>query len=248
MTKASRNDTKKYYQKVKKKNTVYVWNMNYPTIITRESIDKAYNDWYSCKKGNVGKYDRAYYDAKLQEGKGKPGSDCSGMDFGLSGYDTTAQGYYNRCSVRGNIECIPINDIVLLFKGTSPDNITHTGTYYGNGLCVHMKSSRENCVQESVDNHKWTFWGMPDFIDYGTDFNPGKPVLTRELVKGSRGVDVKFLQTLLNDIGYACGDVDGIFGKYTLSAVKRFQTDRKLESDGIVGKRTAKKLGFKWEG
>ena len=93
MTKTSKDNAKSYYQKVKKKGTIYVWGMNYPTIITKESIEKAYRD------NGTEKYNKSYYTNKLNEGKGKPGSDCSGMHYGLSGYDTTAQGYYKRCEM-----------------------------------------------------------------------------------------------------------------------------------------------------
>ena len=75
-----------------------------------------------------------------------------------------------------------------------------------------------------------------------------KPVLTRELLNACIGVDVKFLQTLLRSKGYDCGKVDGDFGGKTEKAVLKFQNDNRLTVDGIVGKNTAKKLGFKWGG
>lgn len=55
---------------------------------------------------------------------------------------------------------------------------------------------------------------------------------------GSRGTDVKVLQTKLNLIS------DGIFGPLTEEAVKEFQKSRGLKADGIVGKDTWNKLGF----
>lgn len=47
---------------------------------------------------------------------------------------------------------------------------------------------------------------------------------------GSKGNDVKTLQTLLNEKGYNCGKVDGIFGKNTENAVKQFQKDKDRKS------------------
>lgn len=60
------------------------------------------------------------------------------------------------------------------------------------------------------------------------------------LKQGSEGAAVKTLQTYLIKLGYSCGSagVDGDFGKDTLAAVKKFQTDKKLEVDGIVGEKT----------
>ena len=43
-----------------------------------------------------------------------------------------------------------------------------------------------------------------------------------DLQKGSRGQEVKLLQTLLNQLGYSVGKVDGIFGIKTENAVIQF--------------------------
>jgi N-acetylmuramoyl-L-alanine amidase len=56
------------------------------------------------------------------------------------------------------------------------------------------------------------------------------------LRKGSRGNDVKMLQTALNLI------TDGIFGDLTEEAVKDFQRVNGLQVDGIVGSDTWEKL------
>lgn len=239
MTKRTpQQEAKKCYEEVKKRGTIYVWGMNYDTIISKESIDKAYEDNHSST------YNRAYYDNKLKEGKGKPGADCSGMHYKLSGYDTTAQGYYKRCERKGTFDLLPITDLVVLFKGSSTSNIKHTGIYLGNGMCIHMKSSASNCVYESVNNHGWTHWGYADFIDYSTQLKDNPSIITRNLRTNCKGVDVKLLQKTLNSLKYNCGEVDGIFGKNTNAAVKKFQKDNKLDVDGIVGKNTCKKLGF----
>ena len=55
------------------------------------------------------------------------------------------------------------------------------------------------------------------------------------LKKGSKGVEVKELQTHLNLLGYNCGTPDGIFGKHTESAVKNFQKAYGLIVDGKFG-------------
>jgi len=62
------------------------------------------------------------------------------------------------------------------------------------------------------------------------------------LRKGSRGNDVKTLQTLLNENGYSL-TVDGIFGSQTDSAVRDYQACKGLVVDGIVGPKTWDKLG-----
>lgn len=67
---------------------------------------------------------------------------------------------------------------------------------------------------------------------------PLKPVYERILKKGSVGNGVFALQKKLNDLGYDCGNPDGIFGKDTQAAVRSFQKDHKLTVDGVVGPKT----------
>jgi hypothetical protein len=237
----TQKEAKAYYEEVRHSGTIYVWGFNYNTIIDKDSIDKAYRDYHSAT------YDRAYYDKKLKEGFGKPGSDCSGQHYLLSGYDTTAQGYFDKCPERGTIDTLPLHDCVLLFRGQSDKSLKHTGTYYGNGMCEHMKSSKENCVYESVDKHGWTHWGKPTWISYDEPLGD-KPILTRVLKIKMGGIDVKLLQERLNELGYDCGKVDGDYGQKTYSAVKHFQNDNNIAVDGIVAKQTCKKLKFLWRG
>jgi len=66
----------------------------------------------------------------------------------------------------------------------------------------------------------------------------------RILKHGSRGEDVKRLQKLLNARGLRPEPIalDGIFGRTTLDAVKRFQRQANLPVDGIVGGKTWDRL------
>jgi peptidoglycan hydrolase-like protein with peptidoglycan-binding domain len=61
--------------------------------------------------------------------------------------------------------------------------------------------------------------------------------ITRLLVVGSQGDDVKVLQTAFNNNGYNL-KVDGILGSLTEAAVKDYQGKKGLEVDGIVGPKT----------
>lgn len=70
------------------------------------------------------------------------------------------------------------------------------------------------------------------------------PVTTQPMLRtGSRGDAVRKLQELLNAKGYTCGNVDGIFGSKTYTAVLEFQKANSLGVDGIVGPLTWAKLG-----
>ena len=57
------------------------------------------------------------------------------------------------------------------------------------------------------------------------------------VMPGERSTSVSLIQKYLNQRGFALA-VDGIYGRQTFKAVKRFQTQSKLLKNGIVGPRT----------
>lgn len=61
---------------------------------------------------------------------------------------------------------------------------------------------------------------------------------------GSSGEEVKQIQKKLKEWGYYDGEVDGIYGSKTFSAVKKFQTKNGLTADGIAGEKTLQALGI----
>ncbi|MGL5649191.1 MAG: peptidoglycan-binding protein [Clostridium sp.] len=64
------------------------------------------------------------------------------------------------------------------------------------------------------------------------------------LKKGNKGEIVKILQNRLMSIKYSCGEsgADGIFGTGTENAVLKFQNEKGIGKDGIVGGKTWAKL------
>lgn len=58
------------------------------------------------------------------------------------------------------------------------------------------------------------------------------------LQKNSQGQLVKKLQQKLSEIGYNIGFVDGVFGPRTEAAVLKYQIDKTLHADGVVGDQT----------
>ena len=56
--------------------------------------------------------------------------------------------------------------------------------------------------------------------------------------------EIKTIQKKLKNWGYYSGEVDGLYGEKTTAAVKYFQRKNGLTADGIVGSRTAEKLGM----
>ena len=61
---------------------------------------------------------------------------------------------------------------------------------------------------------------------------------------GSRGEEVRTIQEKLKRWGYYTGNVDGIYGSLTVSAVKKFQQKNGLSVDGIAGPKTLAAMGI----
>ena len=65
---------------------------------------------------------------------------------------------------------------------------------------------------------------------------------------GSRGNEVRSIQTKLKELGHYKGSVDGIYGVKTQKAVRAFQKSCGITADGIAGPKTLKYLGLSSSG
>lgn len=61
---------------------------------------------------------------------------------------------------------------------------------------------------------------------------------------GSRGEEVRKIQTKLKNWGYYNGAVDGVYGWQTENAVKSFQKKNGLTVDGVAGEKTLNAMGI----
>lgn len=132
----------------------------------------------------------------------------------------------------------------------------HTAISLGNGTLVHAASSenggkygtpgdqtgKEICVR-SYYNRPWDC--VLRFVEEATPEptpTPSKEIKVmveiRQIQYGSKGADVKALQSILNAKANARLACDGDFGKLTKNAVTEFQRSRGLQADSIVGKNT----------
>jgi peptidoglycan hydrolase-like protein with peptidoglycan-binding domain len=78
--------------------------------------------------------------------------------------------------------------------------------------------------------------------------NGNKNVCPSTISKGARGQAVRTLQTKLNQLGFKGANghrlpVTGTFDAQTLSAVKQFQRQHHIQSNGVVGASTWQALG-----
>ncbi len=67
---------------------------------------------------------------------------------------------------------------------------------------------------------------------------------SEEIVVTASQSENKQIQQKLKDLGYYYGNIDGILGSQSVTAIKNFQRDYGLTVDGIVGPNTLKALGL----
>jgi N-acetylmuramoyl-L-alanine amidase len=85
-----------------------------------------------------------------------------------------------------------------------------------------------------VEDNTWT-----ELVEAG--YQPGDRLLYLR-VPYMRGDDVLYLQRRLDELGFDCGPVDGIFSPQLEVAVTEFQRNAGLNVDGIVGETTTDRL------
>lgn len=181
--------------------------------------------------------------------------DCSGLFMGFAlkhnifKYDMTANTLYNSIPNKISLSNVQVGD--FLFKGTDT-NKTHVGYAISEDLLVEAKDRDVGVVITKISKGSWKYAARPYWWT-GSKLPNKQPkeivTLTRELRYTTplmAGDDVKLIQNKLNDLNFNCGEADGLFGKKTETSVKNFQVSANLTSDGIVGRKTAEKLGFKW--
>jgi hypothetical protein len=159
---------------------------------------------------------------------------------------------------KGTIGSLPDVPGILLYHANTKGVMTHTGVYLGGGYVSEARGAKAGVIKSVLSDYAWTHWAALPGVLTGevvqtptqqeqTKQEPSKTVSSasssevitmRTLRNNSKGTQVKVLQWLLNTNGYDVGEVDGIFGKKTIAAVKAFQTAKGLDVDGIVGKDT----------
>ena len=178
----------------------------------------------------------------LPEGKRVRIFDCRGFtdwclkQFGIdiSGEGATSQ--WNTESnwlTKGTIDTLPDDVLVCLFVHKN-GKMQHTGFGYKGATCECSSGVQYFAKRKA----KWTHWAIPKGItDKAPDIDPDrKPTLRR----GDKGEYVTLAQTELVQHGYDIGKcgIDGSFGAATEKAVRQFQKDYGLVSDGIIGQKT----------
>lgn len=111
----------------------------------------------------------------------------------------------------------------------------HTGMHVGGGVVVDCSVNVRTGGMSG-----WTHYAIPRGL-YSEEEIP-VTIIKPTLRRGSHGADVLELQEILTVCGYDCGSCDGVFGIRTYNALVQFQTDEKLDPDGVCGPKTWKAL------
>ena len=189
-------------------------------------------------------------------------ADCSGLfswafrQLGGSIYHGSDTMYRKFCVNKGELNKGKRTDRGTLKPGTAVfvwngSSYSHVGLYAGNGIVIEAMSTLKGVTTTKVTAGKWTHWGEVTGVDYAGD-NAELRMQNAELNaenrptirRGSKGETVAEMQGVLERLGYdlgSCG-VDGDFGRMTEKAVKAFQKDHGLKTDGICGPKTWKEL------
>ena len=189
-------------------------------------------------------------------------ADCSGLfswafrQLGGTIYHGSDTMYRKYCVNKGELSKGKRTDRGTLKPGTAVfvwngSNYSHVGLYVGNGIVIEAMSTLKGVTTTKVTAGKWTHWGEVTGVDYAGD-NAELRMQNAELNaenrltirRGSKGETVAEMQGVLERLGYdlgSCG-VDGDFGRMTEKAVKAFQKDHGLKTDGICGPKTWKEL------
>ena len=136
-------------------------------------------------------------------------------------------------SRKGTIDTLPEQLCCIFWQSTSDRRkMSHVAWYIGGGMMIECSGT----VKKGKLSKKATHWAVPKALEGGE-----LPVTLPTLRKGSTNKEyVTKLQTLLIQRGYDLNPygADGKFGDKTLAAVKAFQRDNDLPSDGVVGSQT----------
>ena len=186
------------------------------------------------------KWDKStYYTEDCSRWFGHYVCDCSGLItyvcrkiLGKDYPDRTANGIKEHFQKSGQIKDIPEIAGLAVWKSG------HIGIYIGGGLVVEAKGTYYGVIVSKLSDTKWEKYGYIEGITYPKECTVKLPVLR----KGADGCAVRTLQALLQEFFTTNIDVDGDFGNRTEATVKRFQSSRNLDIDGIVGAKTWKEL------
>ncbi len=140
--------------------------------------------------------------------------------------------------------------VLLLRKPPLPGTMGHIAFTDGHGGTVEAAGTNLGVRRGRVEGRQWHFCLQIPGVAYAVTgaVVPPKPLpflLTLE-DPNLHGPLVRQVQHALKAVGFSPGKLDGAYGPHTVAAVIAFQQAHRLIADGVVGPKTAKKLGVGW--
>lgn len=227
------SDFTEYLKEQVRNHSIYVWGaqgQKKPTITeewirkrekTKRNADRAIAHWKKEVREGYGDVLRAF--------------DCSGLGtyfflkHDLIDHDLNAEGLRGLCTTIRRTE-VREGDMTFRMSG---GRAVHVGFAIDGERVIEAKGRDVGVVESRISG--WDRYGRPPF------FAPRQLKIERPYM---RGEDVRTVQTALKEQGFDPGQIDGVYGKKTERAVKRFQRSCGLKVDGIVGPKTRFALGL----
>lgn len=222
-----------YLKEQVRNHSIYVWGaqgQKKPTITkewirkrekTKRNADRAIAHWEKEVRAGYGDVLRAF--------------DCSGLGTyfflknGLIDHDVNAEGLRKLCK---RVEKSALREGDMAFRMQN-GRAVHVGYVIGGDRLIEAKGRDDGVVESRISG--FDRFGRPPFYS-SRDLKLENPYM--------HGEDVRTLQRALKEQGFDPGQLDGVFGKKTERAVKRFQRSVGLKADGIAGRRTFAALGL----
>lgn len=211
-----------------KNHSIYVWGaqgQKKPTITA---------EWIRKREKNKRDADRAiaHWKKEVALGYGDVlrAFDCSGLGVyyflrhKLIDHDVNAEGLRKLCRPIARDE-VRAGDMAFRMRD---GRAVHVGYAIDENRLVEAKGRDDGVVESRISG--FDRYGRPPFFEASRELKLTKPYM--------RGSDVYLLQSALKERGYDPGQIDGIYGKKTERAIKRFQKNAGLKVDGIAGRRT----------
>lgn len=217
--------------------SIYVWGaqgQKKPTITeawirkrekNKQDADRAIRHWKKEVALGYGNVLRAF--------------DCSGLGVyfflrhKLIDHDVNAEGLRTLCTEIDRDE-VQAGDMAFRIRN---GRAVHVGYAIDHDYLIEAKGRDDGVVKSRISG--WDRFGRPKFFQTARVLKLTSPYM--------RGYDVRLLQCALEERGYDPGQIDGIYGKKTERAVKRFQKNNGLKVDGIAGRRTFEALDLPYD-
>lgn len=129
-------------------------------------------------------------------------------------------------------------DIVVFWREDPNTWKGHVGIFLGYSNNQSQVFTLGGNQQNSVSIQAYNAKNVLGFRQLSVERNIEIALSTPNLKTGSKSTEVAKLQYILNDMGYNCGAVDGVFGSRTENSLKKLQADNQQEANGIYDKKT----------